>query len=50
MKPAWFVPESTTLQDQLNAFLRQQAHIALVVDEYGEVEGWLRWRTFSKRS
>ncbi len=39
MKPAWFVPESTTLQDQLNAFLRQQAHIALVVDEYGEVEG-----------
>ncbi|MDD9911272.1 MAG: HlyC/CorC family transporter [Ahrensia sp.] len=39
MKPAWFVPESTTLQDQLNAFLRRQEHIALVVDEYGEVEG-----------
>ena len=35
----WFVPETTTLKDQLNAFLRQKAHIALVVDEYGEVEG-----------
>ncbi|MDJ0612989.1 MAG: HlyC/CorC family transporter [Rhizobiaceae bacterium] len=35
----WFVPETTTLQDQLNAFLRKNAHLALVVDEYGEVEG-----------
>ncbi|MEM9332549.1 MAG: HlyC/CorC family transporter, partial [Pseudomonadota bacterium] len=35
----WFVPETTTLQDQLNAFLRKKAHFALVVDEYGEVEG-----------
>ncbi|MCB1462152.1 MAG: HlyC/CorC family transporter [Nitratireductor sp.] len=35
----WFVPETTTLQDQLNAFLRKKAHIALVVDEYGEVKG-----------
>lgn len=35
----WFVPETTSLQDQLNAFLRRRAHIALVVDEYGEVEG-----------
>lgn len=35
----WFVPESTSLQDQLNAFLRRKAHIALVVDEYGEVMG-----------
>ncbi len=39
MVEPWFVPESTTLQDQLNAFLKRQAHIALVVDEYGEVEG-----------
>ena len=39
MVDPWFVPESTSLQDQLNAFLRRQAHIALVVDEYGEVEG-----------
>jgi Mg2+/Co2+ transporter CorB len=35
----WFVPETTTLKDQLNAFLRRKAHIAVVVDEYGEVRG-----------
>ncbi|MFZ1815171.1 MAG: HlyC/CorC family transporter [Rhizobiaceae bacterium] len=35
----WFVPENTTVKDQLNAFLRRKAHIALVVDEYGEVKG-----------
>ena len=35
----WFVPETTTLKDQLDAFLREKAHFALVVDEYGEVEG-----------
>lgn len=35
----WFVPDTTSLQDQLNAFLRRKAHFALVVDEYGEVEG-----------
>ena len=35
----WFVPDTTTLQEQLNAFLRRKAHFALVVDEYGEVEG-----------
>jgi Mg2+/Co2+ transporter CorB len=35
----WFVPETTTLQDQLNAFLRRKGHFAIVVDEYGEVEG-----------
>ncbi|MCF6320910.1 MAG: HlyC/CorC family transporter [Rhizobiaceae bacterium] len=35
----WFVPENTPLQHQLNAFLRRKAHFALVVDEYGEVEG-----------
>ncbi len=35
----WFVPDTTSLQVQLNAFLRRKAHIAIVVDEYGEVEG-----------
>ena len=35
----WFVPDTTTLQDQLTAFLRRKEHIAIVVDEYGEVEG-----------
>lgn len=35
----WFVPETTPLQSQLNAFLKENAHLALVVDEYGEVQG-----------
>ena len=35
----WFVPDTTTLQDQLDAFLRRKAHIAIVVDEYGDVQG-----------
>jgi Mg2+/Co2+ transporter CorB len=35
----WFVPDTTTLQDQLAAFLRRKTHFAVVVDEYGEVEG-----------
>lgn len=35
----WFVPDSTNLKDQLNAFLRRKSHFAIVVDEYGEVEG-----------
>ncbi len=35
----WFVPDTTSLKDQLNAFLRKKAHFALVVDEYGEVMG-----------
>jgi len=35
----WFVPETTTLKDQLNQFLRRKAQMALVVDEYGEVKG-----------
>jgi len=38
IKP-WFVPDTTTLQDQLNAFLRQKTHFALVVDEYGALMG-----------
>ena len=35
----WFVPETTSLKDQLTAFLRRKQHFALVVDEYGEVQG-----------
>ncbi|MGD9867298.1 MAG: HlyC/CorC family transporter [Hyphomicrobiales bacterium] len=35
----WFVPDTTGLKAQLNAFLRRKAHFALVVDEYGEVQG-----------
>jgi Mg2+/Co2+ transporter CorB len=37
----WFVPDTTTLRDQLNAFQRRRTHFAIVVDEYGEVEGLL---------
>ena len=36
---AWFVPEATTLRDQLQAFLSRKTHLALVVDEYGVVLG-----------
>jgi len=39
--PPWFVPDTTTLKDQLNAFLKRKAHFAIIVDEYGEVEGLL---------
>jgi Mg2+/Co2+ transporter CorB len=37
--PPWYVPDTTTVADQLAAFLRRKAHFALVVDEYGEVMG-----------
>ncbi len=39
VRKPWFVPDTTTLQDQLDAFLRHKAHIAIVVDEYGDVQG-----------
>ena len=35
----WFVPDTTRLDHQLNAFLRRKSHFAIVVDEYGEVQG-----------
>ncbi|ANK80343.1 MAG: hypothetical protein TEF_05720 [Rhizobiales bacterium NRL2] len=35
----WFVPETTTLREQLNAFRRRHAHFALVIDEYGSLQG-----------
>lgn len=35
----WFVPDTTNLKAQLNAFLKRKSHFALVVDEYGEVMG-----------
>ncbi len=35
----WFVPETTTLREQLSAFLAGRAHFALVVDEYGSLMG-----------
>ena len=35
----WFVPETTTLREQLSAFRRRRVHFALVVDEYGALMG-----------
>jgi len=35
----WFVPESTILKNQLNAFRKKKRHFALVVDEFGSVSG-----------
>ena len=41
LRTPWFVPETTTLKDQLAAFLKRQNHFALVVDEYGVLQGLL---------
>ena len=38
-KKPYFVPETTTLDDQMREFLRRHTHFALVVDEYGSLEG-----------
>ncbi|HCK17082.1 HlyC/CorC family transporter [Thalassospira tepidiphila] len=35
----WFIPDSTTLADQLKAFKERHEHFAIVVDEYGAFEG-----------
>lgn len=39
LQPPWFVPDTTTLREQLNAFRQRRAHFALVVDEYGAIMG-----------
>lgn len=39
MTPAWFVPDTRPVSEQLKAFRRRKTPFALVVDEYGEVEG-----------
>jgi len=35
----WFIPETTAAEDQLDLFLKQRSHFALVVDEYGALQG-----------
>jgi Mg2+/Co2+ transporter CorB len=35
----WFVPDATSVKAQLNQFLKRKSQLALVVDEYGEVQG-----------
>ena len=37
--PPYFIPETTTLDDQMRQFLRRHTHFALVVDEYGSLQG-----------
>lgn len=35
----WFIPETTRVEDQLDLFLKRRSHFALVVDEYGALQG-----------
>lgn len=35
----WFIPETTTLLQQMQEFKKRREHFALVVDEYGTLEG-----------
>ena len=35
----WFIPDTTSLLDQLQAFRQRREHFALVVDEYGSLQG-----------
>jgi Mg2+/Co2+ transporter CorB len=35
----WFIPDTTNLKDQLSAFLKRRTHFALVVNEYGGLQG-----------
>jgi Mg2+/Co2+ transporter CorB len=37
--PPWYVPDTTTLEEQLASFREHKSHFALVVDEYGALQG-----------
>ena len=39
LRDPWFVPETTPVLDQLDAFMDKRNHFALVVDEYGALQG-----------
>ncbi len=39
--PPYFIPDTTPLDEQMRQFLRRHAHFALVVDEYGGLQGLL---------
>jgi Mg2+/Co2+ transporter CorB len=39
MRKPWFIPETTSVADQLNRFLSRRNHFAVVVDEYGVLKG-----------
>ncbi|WP_430464096.1 HlyC/CorC family transporter [Tabrizicola sp.] len=38
MKP-YFIPDTTTLDEQMREFLKRRTHFAIVVDEYGAIQG-----------
>lgn len=38
MKP-YFIPDTTTLDEQMREFLKRRTHFAMVVDEYGALQG-----------
>ncbi|HKU54751.1 MAG TPA: HlyC/CorC family transporter [Rhizomicrobium sp.] len=37
--PPWYVPDTTSLEEQLAAFREHKSHFGLVVDEYGALQG-----------
>lgn len=39
LRKPWFVPETTPVQEQLDQFLARGQHFAIVIDEYGELQG-----------
>ena len=39
MSKPWFIPDNTTLIQQLQLFQARREHFAFVVDEYGDLQG-----------
>ena len=39
MNKPWFIPDNTTLMRQLQLFRARREHFAIVVDEYGDLQG-----------
>jgi Mg2+/Co2+ transporter CorB len=37
--PPWFIPDTTSLLDQLTVFRQRRSHFAVVIDEYGAFQG-----------
>lgn len=39
MTPPYFIPETKKIQEQLTDFQRKSVHLALIIDEFGGIEG-----------
>ncbi|MDH3975478.1 MAG: CNNM domain-containing protein, partial [Deltaproteobacteria bacterium] len=39
MSPPYFIPETKKIQEQLTDFQRKSVHLALIIDEFGGIEG-----------